>query len=158
MSLRESHETLLPLQDIQEGPKPPSYPGNESMPLDVMFKIWHTRNYNNIPQRPIRLIFDANASVAEAGRFAFRKYIGNVPDDIYLDLSKNSWQDAFIEIGDENEKIKNVFQESETLVVSDIPNYQKTLLKSFARLVVGVACGCTLVSIFVTLIVLYTTK
>ena len=158
MTLRESQEGLLELQEIHDGPKPPSYPGNESMPLDVMFKIWHTRNYSNIPQRPIRLIFDANASVAEAGRFAFRKYIGDVPDDIYVDLSKNSWQDAFIEIGDENEKIKNVFQESETLVVSDIPNYQKTLLKSFARLVVGVACGCTLLSIFITLIVAYATK
>lgn len=155
MSLRKSHETLLPLHDRPDGPKPPLYPGNESIPLDVMFKIWHTRNYNNIPRGTIRLMFDTNASVAEAGRFAFQKCIGDVPDEIYVELRKNSRQETSIEIADENEKIKNVFQESETLIVSDNPNYQK---KSTARVILDEVCRCTLVSIFVTLIVLYTTK
>ena len=137
------------MQEIHDGPKPSSSPVNESMPLDVMFQIWHTRNYNYIPGGVIRLSVDANASVAEASRLACQKCIGDVPEEIYVKLRKDTWLADFITIGDKNEKIKKVFQEGETLVVSDVPNYLQKMW--YPAILFGVTLFCFLASLLVVL-------
>lgn len=148
MSLRESHETLLPLQDIQEGPKPPSYPGDNHMPLDVLILIWNTGNYNKeIPLYPVRFSLNKNLTVAEAGRLAFQKYLGNVPEEMHMFIGKSSYTSyssyiaGLSAIGDENEEIKNLFQEREVLIVSDVPNYHQRKLDRGLYVMCGVLFG-----------------
>lgn len=93
------------------------------MPLDVRFRIWYTDKYDNIPQQPIRFSFNMNASVEETGSYAFQKCFGKVPEEMGISITKGFG--LLSDIRDTNEKLRNLFQEGETLVLSDVLDYNK---------------------------------
>ncbi|QFZ27492.1 hypothetical protein EJF18_30463 [Clavispora lusitaniae] len=122
MSLKESIEGLLGSKESNCGPKH-SYSEHERMPLDVRFRIWYTDKYDNIPQQPIRFSFNMNASVEETGSYAFQKCFGKVPEEMGISITKGFG--SLSDIRDTNEKLRNLFQEGETLVLSDVSDYNK---------------------------------
>lgn len=64
-----------------------------------------------------------NASVEEAGSYAFQKCFGKVPEEMSMSVTKGFG--LLSDIRDTNEKLRNLFQEGETLVLSDVLDYNK---------------------------------
>lgn len=151
MSLKESIEGLLGLKESNCGPKH-SYSEHERMPLDVRFRIWYTDEYDNIPQQPIRFSFNMNASVEETGNYAFQKCFGKVPEEMGISITKGFG--LLSDIRDTNEKLRNLFQEGETLVLSDVLDYNKMIKERDIRFLKHMLSG--LVGLIALIIIIYT--
>ncbi|KAF5210985.1 hypothetical protein E0198_002275 [Clavispora lusitaniae] len=120
MSARESSDTLLELQDVNESSKSSAQWEDSRMAVDVVFKIWN--NQEKFPDRPVRYIFDRNVTVIEAGKLAFEAYVDNYRGKIYASIEG---EETVLVVGNNSEKLSTFIQNGEQLILSDVPDYNR---------------------------------
>ena len=120
MSARESLDTLLELQDVNESSNSSAQWEDSRMAVDVVFKIWN--NQEKFPDRPVRYFFDKNITVIEASTLAFEVYVDNFRGPIYASIAKGNTAFA---VADDTEKLSTFIQNGEQLIVSDVLDYKR---------------------------------
>ena len=120
MSARESLDTLLELQDVNESSNSSAQSEDSRMAVDVVFKIW--KNHEKFPNHPVRIFFDKSVTVIEAGRLAFEVYVDNFRGPIYASIAKGNTAFA---VADDTEKLSTFIQNGEQLIVSDVLDYKR---------------------------------
>ncbi|QFZ27336.1 hypothetical protein EJF18_30305 [Clavispora lusitaniae] len=119
MSAKESSDTLLELQEVNERLNSCAQSEDLHMRVDVVFKVWN--NQEKFPDRPVRY-FDKNVTVVEASRLAFEAYVDNFRGKIYASIAEGN---IAIAVGDDNEKLSTFIQNGEQLIVSDVLDYKR---------------------------------
>ncbi|EEQ38853.1 hypothetical protein FOB63_004857 [Clavispora lusitaniae] len=119
MSARESSDTLLELQEVNESSKSSAQWEDSRMAVDVVFKIWN--NQEKFPDRPVRYFFDKNVTVIEAGRLAFEELVDDFRGKFYASIAGNT----VLVVGDNSEKLSTFIQNGEQLILSDVPDYNR---------------------------------
>ncbi|OVF06778.1 hypothetical protein A9F13_18g00935 [Clavispora lusitaniae] len=119
MSARESLDTLLEMQEVNERLNSSAQSEDLRMRVDVVFKVWN--NQEKFPDRPVRY-FDKNVTVIEAGKLAFEAYVDNFRGKIYPSILEGN---IAIAVGDDNEKLSTFIQNGEQLIVSDVLDYKR---------------------------------
>ena len=110
----------LELQDVNESSNSSAQSEDSRMAVDVVFKIW--KNHEKFPNHPVRIFFDRNVTVIEAGKLAFEAYVDNFRGPIYASIAKGNTAFA---VGNNTEKLSTFIQNGEQLIVSDVLDYKR---------------------------------
>ncbi|KAF7579789.1 hypothetical protein FOB63_004859 [Clavispora lusitaniae] len=120
MSARESSDTLLELQEVNESSKSSAQWEDSRMAVDVVFKIW--KNQEKFPDRPVRYFFDKNITVIEASTLAFEELVDNFRGKAFASIEGEK---TTLVVGDNSEKLSTFIQNGEKLILSDVPDYNR---------------------------------